>query len=101
MALFKPTPLKIEYTPGTHVKEFDGWRGISVSGVMLFHFFPTLFGGGWMCMEVFFVLSGFLITGILLDTRAKKGYYKKFIGRRIIRIFPMYYLCLALLFFVL
>jgi peptidoglycan/LPS O-acetylase OafA/YrhL len=100
-SFFKPSPLRIEYKPGTYVKEFDGWRGIGICFVVLAHYFPTYFIGSWVFMEMFFVMSGFLITGILVDTRSKPGYYRKFIGRRIVRVFPLYYICLALLFFAL
>ena len=101
MALFRPKPLQIDYTPGTYVKEFDGWRGVGICFVVLAHYFPTYFIGSWVFMEMFFVMSGFLITGILLDSKTKQGYYRKFMSRRIVRVFPLYYLCLFLLFFVL
>ena len=101
MLLFKTRPLNVEYKPGTYVKEFDGWRGVGICFVVLAHYFPTYFIGSWVFMEMFFVMSGFLITGILLDSKCKTGYYRKFISRRIVRVFPLYYLCLAVLFFLL
>ncbi|HEY4156184.1 MAG TPA: acyltransferase, partial [Puia sp.] len=93
--------VNITYVPGKYVKELDGWRGISIFFVALLHYFPSYFMGGWIGMELIFVVSGFLITGILLDSKSSKNYYKKFITRRVLRIFPLYYLCLVGLFFLL
>lgn len=92
-------PVTIDYVPGTYVKEFDGWRGVGILFVVLAHYFTTYFSGSWVFMEMFFVMSGFLITGILLDSKHKKHYYKGFILRRVFRVFPLYYLCLLILFF--
>lgn len=100
-------------TPGTvphadhadRIPVLDGLRGIAVTWVIVFHCavngplhvanaLPWLAGFGWSGVDLFFVLSGFLITRILLDTRADGGYFKKFYARRVLRIFPLFYLYL-------
>lgn len=99
MPIKKQRYLTINYSPGTYVKEFDGWRGVGICFVVLAHYFPSYFIGSWVFMEMFFVMSGFLITGILMDSKSKKDYYKNFIARRVVRVFPLYYICLAIVFF--
>lgn len=100
MNLLKQT-ICIDYVPGTYVREFDGWRGIGVLFVVLAHYIPSLFIGSWVFMEMFFVMSGFLITGILIDSKSKKNYYGRFIYRRTVRVFPLYYLSLIIIFYLL
>ncbi|HWK04091.1 MAG TPA: acyltransferase [Puia sp.] len=99
MSILTHRILNINYQPGKYVKEFDGWRGLGICFVVLAHYFPVYFIGSWVFMEMFFVMSGFLITGILLDSKFKKNYFKTFFLRRVLRVFPLYYLCLFILFF--
>lgn len=88
--------------------QLDGLRGIAILLVILHNGsakYPVLhldriFANGWMGVDLFFVLSGFLITGILLDTRESSGYFKNFYARRCLRIWPLYYASLVFMFLV-
>lgn len=96
-----------------HMPPLDALRGVAVLLVLAHNFnVVDAHGGlssameaamniGWVGVQLFFVLSGFLITGILLDTARAKNYYQAFFARRTLRIFPLYYVVLALGFFVL
>jgi peptidoglycan/LPS O-acetylase OafA/YrhL len=99
-----------------HLPPLDGLRGIAVLAVMAFHFslfsniagsapaisaWHSIAGIGWIGVDLFFVLSGFLITGILYDAKNSDGYFRVFYARRALRIFPLYYGVLALFFIVL
>jgi peptidoglycan/LPS O-acetylase OafA/YrhL len=81
-----------------HLKELDGLRGIAILLVICFHIFPYLPMSkiGWVGVDLFFVLSGFLITGILLDSVHKTNYWRSFVIKRTLRIFPLYYFTLGL-----
>jgi peptidoglycan/LPS O-acetylase OafA/YrhL len=90
------------------IPELDGVRGIAILIVIVHNTLPkfpslplqSLFAYGWMGVDLFFVLSGFLITGILLDSKGSEGYFKNFYARRILRIWPLYYSILLLMFVV-
>ncbi len=75
--------------------ELDGLRAFAVLAVLAYHLNLKGFSLGWTGVLLFFVLSGFLITGILLDSRDRPGYLRNFYLRRALRIFPIYYLALA------
>lgn len=91
--------LDIKYQRG-HIPALDGLRGIAALIVMLFHIFPNHFKFGWMGVDLFFVLSGFLITGILLESKGSPYYYRNYLAKRSLRIFPLYYFFLIVFFIV-
>lgn len=69
--------------------DIDGLRAIAVSAVVLFHAFPELVPGGYVGVDVFFVISGYLITGILLGEIAQNRFsVLRFYIRRARRLFP-------------
>ncbi len=78
------------------IKELDGLRGVAVIAVLDCHYLDwyPVFGAsyGWLGVDLFFVLSGFLITGILLELRKERNYFAVFYERRVLRIFPPYFL---------
>lgn len=81
------------------IRGLDGIRFIAFLLIFLCHAGYLKFG--WMGVQLFFVLSGFLITRILTDMRGYswKEYFYKFYGRRFLRIFPLYYFYLTVVFF--
>jgi peptidoglycan/LPS O-acetylase OafA/YrhL len=87
-----------------HLPALDGVRGLAIALVMACHFslgaepslmldkvFVYSFSSGWIGVDLFLVLSGFLITTILLDARDRAHYFRNFYIRRTLRIFPLYY----------
>ena len=103
-------------TRSAHIPALDGLRGMAILLVLAHHF--TYYGGfqprllvdglfylatmaGWSGVDLFFVLSGFLITGILYDAKGTEGYFRNFYIRRCLRIFPLYYGVLVFCFVVL
>jgi len=98
-----------------HIQELDGFRAIAILWVFVMHMFygwaprpPKGFtlmpsaligvvGHGWLGVDLFFLLSGFLITGILLDSRGTPNYFRNFYARRVLRIVPLYFTCIAVM----
>jgi peptidoglycan/LPS O-acetylase OafA/YrhL len=94
-----------------HVPVLDAIRGLAILLVLLIHIgeklpaptnsiwgvFSSLASSSWVGVDLFFVLSGFLITGILFDTREASNFFQAFYARRFLRIFPLYYGFLFLL----
>lgn len=83
-----------------YIPQLDGLRGIAILIVLCFHYFPNtyLFRFGWSGVDLFFVLSGYLITGRLLPFLSDKKLLQKFYWNRFIRIVPLYFGFLLLFF---
>jgi peptidoglycan/LPS O-acetylase OafA/YrhL len=106
-------------SPSERIPGLDGVRGLAILLVVAMHalffgvplpgasaalhdsLYVRLAGLGWCGVDVFFVLSGFLITGILVRSKGAPHYFRNFYVRRALRIFPLYYLVLVLLLWVL
>jgi len=98
------------------ILELDGFRAAAVLMVLVHHLFygwpldaaafswmPNALvfaiGHGWFGVDLFFILSGFLITGILLDSRENAHYFRNFYIRRTLRIVPLYFTCILVMYF--
>ncbi len=107
--------MQVAMTPGSvRIPELDGFRALALWMVLLNHalYGFTRYEGalswiprpimeiivhGWLGVDLFFLLSGFLITGILLDSKGKPRYFRNFYARRILRIIPLYFTVVGLL----
>lgn len=90
----------LEKSERTYHPSLDILRGIAIIFVVLYHCFDTvaLFRFGWMGVDLFFVLSGYLITNLLLQSKENKHYIRNFYVRRALRIFPLYYITIFIFF---
>lgn len=90
-----------------HIPALDGVRGLAAAGILIFHygggkqssygfvrFAAEVMQFGWAAVSLFFVLSGFLITGILWESFDKENWWRRFYLRRSLRILPLYYFAL-------
>jgi peptidoglycan/LPS O-acetylase OafA/YrhL len=108
------TDPRLQQSVETHIPALDGLRALAIIAVMGMHFTildppllqrSTVWGdliwrfglSGWVGVDLFFVLSGYLITGILLDSKGGASYFRNFYMRRVLRILPLYYFSLVLL----
>jgi peptidoglycan/LPS O-acetylase OafA/YrhL len=113
---FSPPPATPYHSPllKREMPGLDALRGVAVLSVVLYHglhwwlppsisispgarLLSLIASPGWLGVNLFFVLSGFLITGILLDTRTRPNYWKSFYTRRVLRILPLYLVILLIL----
>jgi peptidoglycan/LPS O-acetylase OafA/YrhL len=97
--------------PRKQIPALDGIRGVAIIWVVLhnatampmapssrwLHVLPLLAHHGWIGVQLFFALSGFLITGGLLDSRGSAHYFRNFYAKRALRILPLYYTVLLVL----
>src|SRR5947209_20588091 len=79
------------------IPELDALRGIAAVVIVIFHSNTRRMPWGWAAVDLFFVLSGFLITGIVLRHGGTRGFLGRFYARRALRIFPVYYLVILAL----
>ncbi len=79
------------------VPELDALRALAAGVVLLFHLNPPRFFFGWTGVDLFFVLSGYLITSIILKNQGSRGFLRAFYVRRGLRIWPIYYLSFVVL----
>jgi peptidoglycan/LPS O-acetylase OafA/YrhL len=82
---------------GRRIPELDALRGLACLVILVYHLKPHLVPGGWAAVDLFFILSGFLITSIILNHANERHFLAHFYARRGLRIWPVYYLTVLLL----
>ncbi len=107
-----PAPKRPSPASESRIPELDGFRAIAALAVLVTHALfafgrfegaldgipgpiITILSKGWLGVDLFFVLSGLLISGILIDSREKPHYFRNFYLRRVLRIMPLYFVTLA------
>jgi len=111
MAITQAAPPESSFVPVVsarkYIPQLDGYRAFAVLAVLLAHgfglhdsifFLRVVSQYGNLGVQLFFILSGYLITGILFDSKGSQGYFVKFFARRGLRIWPIYYAMVGLLF---
>jgi peptidoglycan/LPS O-acetylase OafA/YrhL len=85
--------MSLKATSSQHIPALDGLRGIAILLVLVWHVAPPFqsFFPGWSGVDLFFVISGYLITGRLLATKGRPHYLSGFFRNRALRILPLYY----------
>ncbi len=112
IAVSPPVPARPSHASESRIPELDGFRAIAALAVLVTHalfaygsiegaldgvpgFIRAVLGKGWLGVDLFFVLSGLLISGILIDSRLKPHYFRNFYLRRVLRIMPLYFVTLV------
>ncbi|MGC8644256.1 MAG: acyltransferase family protein, partial [Isosphaeraceae bacterium] len=88
-------PLRPKPPHEGRVVELDSLRGLAALAVVIFHTNSSWLPFGWAAVDLFFVLSGFLITSIILRHGGSPGFLRGFYVRRGLRTWPIYYLLIA------
>ncbi len=78
--------------PRRYITGFDGIRTLAVLGVIIYHLMPASLQGGYLGVPIFFVVSGYLITDILLQDILSRGHVRiwRFLGHRMRRLYPAF-----------
>lgn len=106
--MLKPPLCATIWKPSSHIPSLDGVRGLAILSVTFYRFgnesinngttsglLAKIIEAGESGVDLFFVLSGFLITGVLLDAKERSHFFFRFFLRRTLRVFPLYYASLV------